>query len=135
MHPETRQHINQAVRAEQIEPASQKVAHARLCNFQDCGGLDLLGPAHLTLKRDGRGRLSFLAIEVGLDYRVGQRDGGHAVEFSFEGSDGGDRISGRGWAILAADEFRGRIFIHHGDDSGFTACRSDRTAPHRKRIT
>jgi hypothetical protein len=95
--------------------------------------LDLLGPAHFTLERDGLGRLGFLAIEAGLDYRVGKRDGGPAVEFSFEGSDEGDRITGRGWATLADGELRGRIFIHHGDDSGFTARRSERAAPRRKR--
>ena len=95
--------------------------------------LDLLGPAHLTLKRDGLGRSGFLAIEADLDYRVGKRDGGPAVEFTFEGFDEGDRINGRGWATLAEDELRGRIFIHRGDDSGFTARRSGRTAPRRKR--
>ncbi len=95
--------------------------------------LDLLGPAHLTLEGDGLGRLGFLAIEADLDYRVGKRDADPAVEFSFEGSDEGDRISGRGWAILAGDELRGRIFIHHGDDSGLTARRSERTARRRRR--
>lgn len=32
--------------------------------------LDLLGPAHLTLERDGLGNLRFLAVEANLDYRV-----------------------------------------------------------------
>ncbi len=95
--------------------------------------LDPLGPADLTFERDGLGRLGFLAIQAGLDYRVGKRDGGPTVEFSFEGSDEGDRITGRGWATLAVDELRGRIFIHHGDDSGFTARRCQRAAPRRKR--
>lgn len=85
--------------------------------------LDLLGPAHLTLERDGLGAMGFIAIEAGLDYRVIQRDGRPAVEFSFEGSDEGDRISGRGWAVLEGDELRGRIFIHQGDDSSFAARR------------
>jgi hypothetical protein len=40
--------------------------------------LDLVGPAHLTLERNGLGRLGFLAIEAGLDYRVGERDDGPA---------------------------------------------------------
>jgi hypothetical protein len=95
--------------------------------------LDLLSSAHLTLERGGLGRLGFLAIEAGLDYRVGKRDGGPAVEFSFEGSDEGDLITGRGWAILAGDELRGRIFIHRGDGSGFTARRSECAASRRKR--
>ena len=46
MQAETRQHINQAIRAEEIDPASQEVAHARLCNFQDRGGLRLRQCAH-----------------------------------------------------------------------------------------
>jgi hypothetical protein len=97
--------------------------------------LDLLGPAHLTLGRDGQGRLTFLAIEAGLDYRVVPRDGVAAVEFSFSGSDEGDLISGRGWAVLRGEQLQGRIFVHHGDDSGFTACRSESVAAphHRKR--
>lgn len=69
--------------------------------------------------------MSFVAIDAGLDYRVVQRDGRPAVEFSFEGSDEGDRISGRGWAVLEGDELQGRVFIHHGDDSSFAARRAD----------
>jgi hypothetical protein len=85
--------------------------------------LDLLGPAHLTLEHDGLGRLEFLAIEADVDYRVVQRDSLPAVEFSFEGSDEGDRISGRGWAILDGEQLRDRLFLHRGDDSGFAARR------------
>lgn len=96
--------------------------------------LDLLGPAHLTLERDGLGTMSFIAIEAGLDYRVVQREGRPAVEFSFEGSDEGDRISGRGWAALEGDELHGRIFIHHGDDSSFAAQRTEHVrSAHRQR--
>jgi hypothetical protein len=97
--------------------------------------LDLLGPARLTLERDGLGDMRFLAIEAGLDYRVVQRDGRPGVEFSFDGSDEGDRISGRGWAVLEGDHLQGRIFLHHGDDSGFTAQRSERAARRGERRT
>jgi hypothetical protein len=81
-----------------------------------------LGPAHLTLNRSGQGSLRFLAIEASVDYRMGERDGLPAVEFSFDGTDEGDRISGRGWAVLA-DTLRGRLFFHNGDESGFSAKR------------
>lgn len=37
--------------------------------------LDLLGPAHLTLERNGSGTLGFLAIEAGIDYRIVEREG------------------------------------------------------------
>ena len=86
--------------------------------------LDLLGPAQLTLERDGVGTMRFIAVDVGLDYRVVQRDGQPTIEFSFDGIDEGDRISGRGWALLRGDELHGRIFFHHGDDSAFTARRT-----------
>jgi hypothetical protein len=84
--------------------------------------LDLLGPAHLTLGRSGQGSMRFLAIEASVDYRTGERDGLPAVEFSFDGTDEGDRISGRGWAVLA-DTLRGRLFLHNGDESAFSAKR------------
>jgi hypothetical protein len=86
--------------------------------------LDLLGAARLTLNRDGSGEMSFIAVEAGLDYRVGQRDGQPAIEFSFDGSDEGDRISGRGWAVLEKDALHGRVLIHHGDESSFVARRA-----------
>jgi hypothetical protein len=62
--------------------------------------LDLLGPARLTLDRDGLGEVRFIAVEAGLDYRVIERGGQPAIEFSFDGFDEGDRINGRGWAVL-----------------------------------
>jgi hypothetical protein len=86
--------------------------------------LDLLGPAHLTLARDGGGTMRFIAVDVGLDYRVVQRDGQPAIEFTFDGIDEHDRVSGRGWAEVTGDELHGRIFFHQGDDSAFTARRT-----------
>jgi len=86
--------------------------------------LDLIGPARLTLNRDGSGEMSFIAVEVGLDYRIVERDGQPAIEFSFDGSDEGDRISGRGWAVLENDALHGRVLIHHGDEWNFVARRA-----------
>lgn len=38
-----------------------------------------------------------------------------------------DPANGRGWADLQADgSLKGRIYIHDGDDSEFTATKSDR---------
>ena len=85
--------------------------------------LDLLGPACLTLDRRGHGTMRFVAIEARVDYRPGVRDGLPAVEFSFDGNDEGDRISGRGWAVLMAGTLRGRVFLHDGDESAFSATR------------
>lgn len=44
------------------------------------------------------------------------------VEFSWDGEDDGDQISGRGWAAAVDDgTLQGHLFIHLGDDSGFRA--------------
>ena len=106
-----------------------RIVDTELWNLDD---LDLLEPAQLTLKPDGLGTLRLLAIEADLDYRIVERDGCPAVEFSFEGSDEGDQISGRGWAILDGEQLRGRLFLHRGDDSGFTAGRGE-AVPARRR--
>ena len=100
----------------------------------DVDDLDLIEPAHLTLEPNGHGRLGLLAIEAILDYRVVQREGLPAIEFSFEGFDEGDRMSGRGWAICEGARLRGRLFFHQGDDSAFTARRGTGVAaPSRPR--
>jgi hypothetical protein len=99
----------------------------------DVHDLDVIDPAHLTLQPKGHGKLGLLSIEGDLDYRVVQRDGLPAIEFSFEGSDEGDQISGRGWAILDGEQLRGHLFIHHGDDSGFTAARGQTSVRRRQR--
>jgi hypothetical protein len=61
--------------------------------------------------------------DVGNDYRVVQRDGQPAIDFTFDQIDEGDRASGRGWAELTGGELHGRIFFHQGDDSAFIARR------------
>ncbi|MEV6322457.1 hypothetical protein AB0M45_14875 [Nocardia sp. NPDC051787] len=38
------------------------------------------------------------------------------------GLDEGDKVSGRGWAVLIDDQtIRGHLFFHLGDDSSFRA--------------
>jgi hypothetical protein len=66
--------------------------------------------------------MRFIAVDVGLDYRVVQRDGQPAIEFSFDGTDECDRTNGRGWAALTGDELHGRIFFHHGEASAVGQC-------------
>lgn len=90
--------------------------------------LDLVAPAMITLKAKGVGEIVFIAIEAQLDYRVVTRDGLPGIEFSFQGFDEGDEVTGRGWAVLEGEQLRGRLFFHQGDDSSFIA----RRKPHRK---
>jgi len=81
--------------------------------------LDLVSPAQIIFSRDGRGELHFGAVDVSLDWRVDAT--GSRVDFSFEGFDEGDEVSGRGWAELGGGKLTGRIAFHLGEESGFVA--------------
>jgi len=85
--------------------------------------LDAVVPAHITFGRDRLGELELVAIGASIDYRVGKRDGTAIVEFTWEGVDEGQPVSGRGWARLTGNDLAGRLFIHQGDETGFTAKR------------
>lgn len=89
--------------------------------------LDLEVPAHLTFEGNRSGSFQFGAVRGWIDYRVGERDGKPAVEFSWEGFNDADPSSGRGWALIDGDEMQGRLFLHGGDDSAFTAQRAVKT--------
>jgi hypothetical protein len=66
--------------------------------------------------------LGFIAVTGELDYRDADRNGRPAVEFSWQGSDEGDDVCGRGWAALSRDgTLEGHIYFHLGDDSAFRA--------------
>jgi hypothetical protein len=90
----------------------------------DVDALDLIQSAHLTFGPRGLGELQLIAIGAEIDYRVSERNGMPFVEFSWAGHDDADPTSGRGWAQLEpGGALKGRLFIHQGDESGFTAYR------------
>ena len=88
--------------------------------------LDLVGP-FVELAPQQTGSLGFIAVEGSVDWRPVCRDGCPGVEFTWDGFDDDDPISGRGWAVLEEDgSARGHIYLHLGDDSGFRAvCAGD----------
>lgn len=89
----------------------------------DADAMDLCGPASISFNRDGAGTLRFIAVEAELDWRADPEDQSR-IHFSFDGFDEGDPVTGRGWVAPRADgSLDGRIFFHHGDDSGFRATR------------
>ena len=93
----------------------------------DQEAVDLVGPGFIEFDEDGLGELGFIAVTGELDYRDAARDGRPGVEFSWQGSDEGDDVSGRGWAALNPDgTLEGHIYFHLGDDSAF---RAERCAP------
>lgn len=79
-------------------------------------------PGFILFGLRGRGEFHFGYVSGGMDYEQSERNGKPAVEWTFDGNDEMDPISGRGWAILQADgTLTGKFFIHQGDNSGFTA--------------
>ena len=72
-------------------------------NNWDQEAVDLVKPGFIEFDEDGLGELGFIAVAGELDCRDADRDGRPGVEFSWQGSDEGDEVSGRGWAALNPD--------------------------------
>jgi hypothetical protein len=90
-------------------------------NLWDREALDLVAPAFIEFQPDRTGSFGFVAVAGWMDWRS-QESVRRAVEFSWEGTDEGDHVSGRGWAALQDDgTLHGHIYVHFGDDSGFRA--------------
>ena len=91
----------------------------------DQEAVDLVQPGFIEFDDDGLGGLGFIAVTGELDWREADRDGRPGVEFSWQGSDEGDDVSGRGWTALNRDgTLEGHIYFHLGDDSAFRAERT-----------
>lgn len=101
----------------------------------DKDAIDLLGPAHFTFEENALGNFRFIAVEGDVDCRFGKKDGKPLVAFSWNGADENDPACGRGWAIVDGEKISGRIFIHRGDDSAFTAKRQNVAKSTRARRT
>jgi hypothetical protein len=90
----------------------------------DQEAIDLVAPGFIEFAGDRTGEFGFIVVRGWMDCRPGERDGGSSVEFTWQGSDEGDEVSGRGWAVLADDgSLQGHLYFHLGDDSGFRAIR------------
>lgn len=99
----------------------------------DQEAIDLVGPGFIEFPKIGTGRFGFVAVKGWMDCRWSERDGLPFVDFTWEGSDEGDQISGSGWAALAENgTLTGRLFIHMGDESGFTATPSTKGKKHNE---
>jgi hypothetical protein len=65
--------------------------------------------------------MQFGVVEAALDCRIEEIGRIERLEFTFQGIDEEEAISGRGWLTVSGDEITGRICFHRGEDSGFTA--------------
>lgn len=79
------------------------------------------------------GDFQFGYVQGQIDYRLGERDGKSAVEFTWDGHDEMEAAQGRGWMVLDGDELKGMLFIHHGDESDIVLTREPEKKPKRKR--
>lgn len=87
----------------------------------DRDALDLVGPAFIEFRPDHTGSFGLIAVRGWIDWRYAT-EGPSRVEFSWEGTDDGDQVSGRGWAARQDDVLvDGHIYFHLGDDSSFLA--------------
>jgi len=83
--------------------------------------VDLVTEGHFTFGKDGIGNFQFGAVIGETDYSIDGFGDTERVEFSFEGQDEYDPVSGRGWVVIENDTLDGKIFFHAGDNSGFKA--------------
>ena len=90
----------------------------------DADYIDLVGPGHLAIGPKGVGSVRFGAVDADLDWRIEDIRRGQKLQFTFEGFDEGDPISGRGWAVVEGTQMVGHIYIHHGDEAPFKAIRT-----------
>lgn len=81
--------------------------------------VDMEVPGHVTFETARSGHFQFGLVQGQMDCR--RR--GRRVDFTWEGADEGDEMSGRGIAEIVDGELHGHLYIHLGDDSAFRAVR------------
>lgn len=94
--------------------------------------VDLVVPGFLEFGLEDEqlcGSFQFGTVRGWMDARLREIDALTYVEWSWEGESDTDPGSGRGWAKVEGESLVGRIFIHRGDDSAFTATRQPRPKP------
>jgi hypothetical protein len=87
----------------------------------DMDDMDEEGPAFIEFGSDQMGEFQVGLTSGNIDYRITERGGQLAAEWTWEGMDEMDPCTGRGWAVLEGDALHGRIFFHQGDESSFVA--------------
>ena len=80
--------------------------------------IDEMVRGYFEFDKQDSGSFQFGCVEGQIDYRLGEREGKPAVEFSWEGHDEFEATLGRGWLVLEGDELKGMVYTHFGDESG-----------------
>lgn len=84
--------------------------------------IDMEVPAFLDVKSNGSGSFQFGLVQGEIDGEMAKHLSGKRFEFTWEGEDEGEPMSGSGWLeVKNTHEAIGAIRIHRGDVSGFVA--------------
>ena len=90
--------------------------------------VDLMVDGYFEFFADDQGQFAFCAVEGDMDIVLNTRM--PELEFSWEGTDDIDHVSGRGKIEFETPfEGEGIIFIHNGDSSTFSIKRMEVVAP------
>ena len=120
--------------ASKNEPSITGLWHITLMDFWDEAYINEEVQAYLRFDSYQSGEFQFGYIFGQIDYRLTEREGQPAAEWSWEGNDEMDERTGRGWAVLNQDgTLTGRIFLHDGDDSAFIAERAAGSTQRKRR--
>ena len=94
--------------------------------------VDMDVPGHFTFAANRMGSFQFGLVQGEMDCRFDGKPPGR-VEFTWQGSDEGDEVCGRGHAEVVGGELQGHIQFHMGDGSEFRAVRQEPPAPKASR--
>ena len=87
--------------------------------------IDMEVQAHITIEKGGDGNFQFGLVSGSIDGDIIKRDGIDVFDFTFEGTDEHEPVSGDGWMkILPNGKAEGEFRFHQGDDSKFWAEKS-----------
>lgn len=90
----------------------------------DADYFDMEVPAYIAIRKDLTGEFQFGLVQAQLDGKIESEGALSQLAFSWSGFDENDPVNGRGWFKTTGNHAEGRIFIHLGDESGFTAERA-----------
>ena len=82
--------------------------------------------AYIRIGVDGLGDFQFGLVSGGIDGEAVKLGNAERFEFTWEGQDEMDPVSGSGWLMsIGPNRVEGRIKIHLGDSSAFKAVRAE----------
>ena len=89
--------------------------------------------AFIEFSSKGNGEFQFGYVRGQMDCRVTEKDSKPAIEFTWEGFDEMDPVSGYGWVAFESDSLTGVLAFDDGDESGFTAERAEQNSARKRK--